>query len=154
MQSVWSTWIVHVDGAAVPSPGGLGVGVVLISPEGARHEVSRALEQRGCNNEAEARAVVVALGEARRLGARTLRVHSDSAVVVDELGGRRHTQVARLRAVFDDIAAHRADFDIVDVVLVGRRDNADADRLARAALGLGAKVTRSRWRRDRRHRGR
>jgi ribonuclease HI len=143
-------WLAHVDGTAVPSPGALGVGVVLVAPDGVRHEVARALDARGCNNEAEARAVVVALDEAARLGARALRLHSDSLVVVDELGGRRHTQVARLRAVFDEVAARRAGFDVVEVVLVGRRDNGDADRLARAALGLGPKVTRSRWRRDRR----
>jgi ribonuclease HI len=145
-------WLVHIDGTAVPSPGELGVGVVLVSPDGARHEVSRALEQRGCNNEAEARAVLAALDAARTLGAPALRLHSDSAVVVDELTGRRHTRVDHLRALFDDIAGRRAVFDFVDVVLVGRRDNGDADRLARAALGLGVKVTRSRWRSDRRRR--
>jgi ribonuclease HI len=147
-----SLWVVHVDGTAVPSPGALAVGVVLVSPEGSRHEVSRALEQRGCNNEAEARAVFVALDEAARLGAQALRLHSDSAVVVDELTGRRRTQVGRLRAVFDAIEEQRVGFEVVDVVLVGRRDNGEADRLARAALGLGVKVTRSRWRSDRRRR--
>jgi ribonuclease HI len=147
-----SPWLVHVDGTAVPSPGALGVGVVLVSPDGARHEVSRALDVRGCNTEAEARAVVVALDEAARLGVRALQLHSDSAVVVEELTGRRHTQVERLRAVFDAIARQRAGFDVVDVMFVGRRGNVDADRLARAALGLGAKVTRARWRRDRRRR--
>lgn len=147
-----SLWLVHVDGTAAPSPGALGVGVVLVSPAGGRHEVSRALEQRGCNNEAEARAVVVALDEAARLGARALRLHSDSAVIVDELIGRRRTQVERLRTVFDAIAEQRAGFEVVDVVLVGRRDNGEADLLARGAVGLGAKVRRSRWRSDRRRR--
>jgi ribonuclease HI len=60
---------------------------VLVAPDGARHEVSCALDVRGCTNEAEACAVVVALDEAARLGARALRLHSDSAVVVDELCG-------------------------------------------------------------------
>lgn len=147
-----SPWLVHIDGTAVPSPGALGVGVVLVSPDGARHEISRALEQRGCNNEAEARAVLAAFDAAGTLGARALRLHSDSAVVVDELTGRRRTQVGRLRAVFDAIEEQRVGFEVVDVVLVGRRDNGEADRLARAALGLGVKVTRSRWRSDRRRR--
>jgi len=143
-------WVVAVDGTAVPNPGALGVGAVLVAPDGIRHELSRALEVRGCNNEAEARAVAGALDEAARLGARVVRLHSDSAVVVDELLGRRHTMVQRLRAVFDDIARQRALFDVVDVVLVPRHENDEADLLARAALGLGVKVTRSRWRRDRR----
>jgi ribonuclease HI len=130
----------------------LGVGIVLVAPDGTRHELSRALDVRGCNNEAEARAVVVALDEAARLSARALRLHSDSAVVVDELLGRRRTAVPRLRAVFDEVATRRGQFAHVDVALVSRRDNGDADRLARAALGLGVKVTRSRWRRDRRAR--
>lgn len=144
-----AAWVVHVDGTAVPSPGALGIGVVLVAPDGVRHEVSRALDVRGCNNEAEARAVVVALDEAARRGARTLALHSDSAVVVDELGGRRRTRVERLRLVFDDIRAQLAAFDHVDVVRVPRRDNAEADRLARAALGRGDKVVRCRWRRGR-----
>lgn len=144
-----SPWLIHVDGTAVPSPGALGVGVVLLAPDGVRHEVSRALDVRGCNNEAEAHAVVVALDEAVRLSARVLRLHSDSAVVVDELLGRRRTQVERLRQIFDEVRRRIAGFDRVETTLVPRRHNSDADRLARAALGLSVKTTRSR-RRDRR----
>jgi ribonuclease HI len=57
--------------------------------------------------------------------------------------------VARLRVVFDDIRVRRGAFDDVDVVLLPRRKNGDADHLARAALRLSEKVVRCRWRRGR-----
>ncbi|MDP1566066.1 MAG: ribonuclease H, partial [Polaromonas sp.] len=50
------SWIIYADGSAVPNPGRMGLGAVLVAPDGTRHVLSMATDARGCNNEAEARA--------------------------------------------------------------------------------------------------
>ena len=55
-------WVVHCDGSAVPNPGRMGLGAVLVGPGGAtQHTISEATTFTGCNNEAELRALLRAL---------------------------------------------------------------------------------------------
>jgi ribonuclease HI len=141
-RSLAAPWLVFCDGTALPNPGPLGVGALLVSPTGERHEVSELTELRGGGNEAEAWALVRALREAERLGARTLRVTSDSRVVVDHMSGTRRVVVPRLRAVLEQAEALRARFDAVQVCWAPRHNNTEADTLARAAFGRGSKPSR------------
>ncbi len=95
--------------------------------------------RNGCNNEAELRALLSALDAAAAAGARTLTLHSDSRFAVDCLNGLDSTDVPRLVELL--AAAHTAMgcFDQVRLVWLPRHRNAEADRLARAALGLAPK---------------
>jgi ribonuclease HI len=130
---------VHCDGSALPNPGLLGIGVVLVSPDGFKHCLSRATGERGCNNEAEASALLVALQEAHRLGARRLQIFTDSVVVVEQTTGRDRTKIERLAVRFAEIRARFTDFEAVSLAWVARRKNLEADALSRAALGLAPK---------------
>jgi ribonuclease HI len=56
---------------------------------------------------------------------------TDSAVVADELSGRRPVRAPRLRALFDDVRDARAGISEVSVRRVPRAHNAAADALAR-----------------------
>jgi ribonuclease HI len=51
------TWMAYADGACVPNPGQAGLGVVIVSPNGSRHEGYEFLGQ-GTNNIAELTAVL------------------------------------------------------------------------------------------------
>ncbi len=132
-------WMAWVDGTARPNPGRIGIGHVLVSPSGQRAEHSDAPGRNGCNNEAELRALLSALDAAAAAGARTLTLHSDSRFAVDCLNGLDSTDVPRLVELL--AAAHTAMgcFDQVRLVWLPRHRNAEADRLARAALGLAPK---------------
>ena len=133
------SWILHCDGSAVPNPGRMGLGVVLVAPDGTRHEFSTATDTRGCNNEAEARALMLALLEAQARGATELQIFSDSSLLVAQLGAGGAPPVLRLAALYDEVAALLATFAHSSLHWIPRHRNGEADALARAALGLAPK---------------
>lgn len=133
--SARAPWQLYCDGTALPNPGRIGIGVLLVAPDGTRHTVSRALGN-GCNNEAEARALLAGLEEAARLGAATLEVHSDSRVLVDHLGGSQRVRVAALARLLDELGLALARAGSPPLRWLPRHRNQAADALARAALGL------------------
>ncbi len=135
-------WLLHSDGTAAPNPGAIGVGVVVVAPDGARHTGSRRLTVRGCNTAAEAWALTTGLQLALAQGARRVQAHLDSQVVVDHVAHAHVVVVPRLREAFLAVDAAIAALDEVVLVWVPRHDNIEADTLARAALGLPPKLPR------------
>ena len=129
----WQAW---VDGTASPNPGRIGLGLLLVSPDGERRERSHATGRSGCNNDAELRAILAALEAAEAAGAQRLTIHSDSRFAVDCLTGRDSTEVARLAELLAATQAAIGRFEAVTLAWLPRHRNAEADRLARAALGL------------------
>lgn len=137
--SDWKAWC---DGSALPNPGRMGWGVVLVGPGDERHTLSLSGGAAvGCNNEAELRAVMAALIELRARGAHAPVVCCDNSVVVAQLGGGEGPAVrpiARLAALFDEARALLRSIDGARVVWIPAHRNPEADALARAALGLTA----------------
>ena len=126
----------------MPNPGRMGLGAVITEPDGTRHELSRATHTIGCNNEAELGALTHGLDAAKALGATDLRAYTDNAVIVEQLGARTATAVkpiARLALLFADARALLDSFNHVSVEWIPRHRNAEADALARSALGFGPK---------------
>lgn len=136
-------WHVYCDGTALPNPGRIGIGVVLVSPNGDKFTLSEAPAVRGCNNEAEAAALIAALKLAQQHGATKLKIRSDSIVVVEQTTGKTRTQVLRLVPLFAEARALLATFEQVDYRWIARKHNTEADTLARAALGLAPKAAKS-----------
>ena len=137
-----AVWSVYCDGSAVPNPGRMGLGAVLVAPDGVmRHTISQATTATGCNNEAELRALMLALAELRERGACALRIHSDSSVLVEQLGDRPGPPIARLAPLFDEARRLLQDFAPVELRWIPRHRNGEADALARQALGLAPKAT-------------
>ncbi|MDM0012769.1 ribonuclease HI family protein [Variovorax sp. J22P168] len=129
-------WLAYCDGSAVPNPGRIGLGAVFTEPDGTRHTLSHAARESGCNNEAELRALLATLHELKLRGADTLRIHCDNSVVVEQVGSRTARPIPRLAALFDEARALLDSFDQATLVWIPRHRNAEADALARAALGL------------------
>ncbi|QNK74775.1 ribonuclease HI family protein [Variovorax sp. PAMC28562] len=137
-----SHWTLYCDGSAMPNPGRIGLGAVLTGPDGTRHELSVATHAIGCNNEAELKALTHGLEAAKALGATDVRAYSDNSVLVEQLGAKTAGAVkpiARLAHLFDDARTLLDSFDHVSVEWIPRHRNAQADALARSALGLEPK---------------
>lgn len=130
------TWRIQCDGSAVPNPGAMGLGAVLTAPDGTRHEMSQATICRGCNNEAELRALIAALQAVQSWGGRTVCAYSDNRVLVDHLTGKPTGPFIRLAGLFDDARRLLARFEDATVVWIPAHRNGEADALARQALGL------------------
>jgi ribonuclease HI len=129
-------WVIYCDGSAVPNPGRMGLGAVVTGPDGRRHPLSIPAEGRGCNNEAELRALMAAMQYARQQGAAELLIHCDNSVVVRQLAGTATEPFLRLAPLFDAVRAELRSFESTRLVWIPRHRNREADALARAAVGL------------------
>jgi ribonuclease HI len=147
-----STWQIWFDGCALPNPGRIGLGALLVSPQGARIELSRPAGRTGCSNEAELVALCAALEHAVGLGARHICIRGDSDFVVRHLRGEQRTAIAPLLELVVRTEVLLARFESVSLEWVPRHRNRDADRLSRAALGLPDKPAPVPGRRRARHR--
>ena len=145
-EAYWQAWF---DGAALPNPGRIGVGVVLVSPVGLRSGKAALTGCSGCSNEAELHALCAALELACAAGARRLVVRGDSDVAIRYVRGPDSTQIGRLVVLVAQAREWLRRFEDVQLVWVPRHRNAEADRLSRQALGLpelAARVSRRRRR--------
>lgn len=132
-------WRLHCDGSAVPNPGRMGIGAVLVAPDGTRHTVSERLADAGCNNEAEVQALVAGLLLARNLGAEVLAVYTDSDLIAKQLGAQAAPDPVRLQALLAQARTVLSTFTSHTLGWVPRHRNQEADTLARAALGMAPK---------------
>jgi ribonuclease HI len=134
--SIPHPWVIYCDGSAKPNPGRMGLGAVFTEPDGTRHTLSQATTTKGCNNEAELRALMAALRELQTCDATALLVYCDNSVIVEQLGGTNVKPVARLASLFEETRALLRSFDHASLQLIPRHHNGEADALARAALGI------------------
>jgi len=122
----------------------MGLGAVLTSPDGTvQHQISEATTFTGCNNEAELRALMLALQWLAQQGITTsspVQVFSDNSVLVEQLGGHPKAPIARLATLFDEARGALRQFAQAQVLWIPRHRNGAADTLARAALGLAPKA--------------
>ena len=147
-------WVIHCDGSAVPNPGRMGLGALLVAPDGVtQHRLSQATTFTGCNNEAELRALLLALAALREhdAGSTGVQIFSDSSVLVEQLRSHdRAPPIARLAPLYDEARRQLQGFATVDLHWLPRHRNAEADALARGALGLAPKAARPASRRKKR----
>ncbi len=126
--------VLRPDGASRGNPGPAAVGVVVEDASGrVLREVSEAIGQ-ATNNVAEYRALLRALEEARKLGAREVEIRTDSELVARQLLGQYRVRDPDLRPLFESARRQLATFDRVSVRSVPRSENARSDWLARQAL--------------------
>lgn len=141
------TWLAWFDGSALPNPGRIGIGAVLLAPDGRRTEICRRAGD-GDSGEAEYLALISVLEAALGVGPQAtppqcipaLLIRGDSRVVIDDLqtpgAGVVKLNAYRARAK-ELIAALEANMDGGRVTLrwIPRHKNVDADRLSAQARG-------------------
>lgn len=126
--------VLRTDGAARGNPGPSAAGVVIERTDGRVVARLGRLLGHGTNNEAEYRAVIVALEEARELGAEEVEVRTDSELLARQLLGRYKVKAPNLKPFFEKARALLRGFRRSDVRHVPREENTEADRLANLAL--------------------
>jgi probable phosphoglycerate mutase len=131
--------VVYADGASRGNPGPAAIGA-SIQDEAGRElaTVSRAIGV-GTNNQAEYRAAIEGVREARRLGATGIELRLDSELVVRQLIGRYRVRNPGLQPLFAALvseleAAGPYTVAPYTVAHVPRERNTRADALANAAL--------------------
>ena len=76
-------WVMYFDGAS--NKKGCGVGVLLISPEGAHTPISVKLDFEVTNNAAECEACIIGLEAAASIGVQKLEVYGDSSLIINHI---------------------------------------------------------------------
>ncbi len=143
----WQAWF---DGAALPNPGKIGIGALVLSPAGERFEKSQLADCSGCSNEAELHALCAALELAHGAGARRLVVRGDSDIALRYVAGPDSTEIERLVTLVARARDWLRRFDDVQLIWIPRHRNAEADRFSRQALGLQHKPALAAKRKPRR----
>ncbi len=121
------------DGASRGNPGNAAIGVVVLKDGAPVREIAERIG-RTTNNVAEYRALLRGLEEAAALGARSLRICSDSELVVKQLSGQYRVRSAQLEPLHRQAVSRMRQFDRVSVIHVPREQNRGADALANQAL--------------------
>jgi ribonuclease HI len=127
------TWRGWFDGSATPNPGRIGIGALLLGPDGERIEISRRAPD-GTSGDAEYLALLALLEAAIEQEVKELLVYGDSQVIVYDVlqpqvpaatGHDRHRSLA-----FELMAR----IGTVAVRWLPRHRNAEADALSQRAL--------------------
>ncbi len=125
---------VEIDGAARGNPGPAAYGVVFRRQDGIRlGALARAIGE-ATNNVAEYRGLLAALEFAEKKRIRSLRVHSDSELMVRQIQGSYRVRSAVLKLYFEQAKALIQKLDRFEIRHVPREMNREADRLANRAL--------------------
>ncbi len=134
-----SKLIVNTDGGARGNPGNAGLGVVIANETGqVIKTVSRGIGV-ATNNEAEYRAVILALETLKELYGSQLSNYEiefrlDSELVQKQLMGDYKVKEARLKVFFTQISDLQQNLPKIHFVYVPREQNKEADRLANLAM--------------------
>jgi len=129
--------LIFVDGASRGNPGLAAIGAVIRDEKGKLiASVSRRIG-RATNNQAEYRAVIAALEEAVRLGARAVDIRMDSELVVKQIAGEYRVKRATLKPLYQRVKQIQGSLEDFALTHVPRQQNREADRLANRALDTG-----------------
>ena len=130
-QHGFSPWEVYVDGAS--NQKGSGVGLVLISPEKIIIEKSVRLDFSITNNEAEYEALMMRMAMVQRMGGKSVKVFSDSRLVVSQVKGEFKAKDERMQGYLSQVKCLQSMFESFDLLHIPRSGNTHVDSLAMLA---------------------
>lgn len=124
----------NIDGGSRGNPGPAAYGVLI---RDARGEIVTKLKKyvgRMTNNVAEYYGLIAAMDYAQSHGIRTLRIESDSELLVKQMRGQYKVKSADLQPLFERAKKMSQAFDVFRIEHVYREQNREADALANEAL--------------------
>lgn len=128
---------VNIDGGARGNPGPAGYGAIFKDATGKKvGELSRYLGIR-TNNYAEYSGLIAALEYALSQGYKTLKVFSDSELLVRQINGVYKVKSPELRELYEKAKPLMRKLESFRIEHVRREFNRDADRLANRAMDEG-----------------
>ena len=127
----------HIDGGARGNPGPSGYGVVIHDPSGSKvAELSEYLGHH-TNNYAEYQGLLAVLRYAVAHGIKSLKVVSDSELMVRQMKGIYKVKHPELRKLYEEAQLLVRKLDYFEIRHAMREQNVDADRLANEAMDRG-----------------
>lgn len=134
MPATWKGWF---DGSAHPNPGRLGIGALLVGPDGERTEISRRAGM-GDSGEAEYAALIALLEAAVAQRPAQLCIYGDSQVVINDVLRVDLTGAKGLEQQRRTARALLALLPDVTLVWIPRHRNGAADALSQQAIAAAS----------------
>ncbi|KAL0409417.1 UNVERIFIED_CONTAM: Ribonuclease HI [Sesamum radiatum] len=133
-------WKIFVDGSSTSL--GSGTGIVIETPQGDRLQYAIKFNFAASNNEAEYKAVIAGGKLALVAGAKHLKAHSDSQLVVNQIRGDYEAKRSKMTKNLSCIQTLMK-FDEFAIEQIPRSKNEESDQLARLASSLTPLKSRS-----------
>ena len=137
--------IIYTDGGSRGNPGPAAIGVVFCNEKSQSiKKYSEYLGERFTNNEAEYKAVILALKKFKALFGKKLaknseiQIRSDSELLVKQLNSQYKILDSKIQLLFLEVWNLRFDFKGVKFKSISRDKNKEADKLANEALDAQA----------------
>ncbi len=134
--------VLRTDGASRGNPGPAAAGIVIERRDGTPVARGKGYLGEMPNNQAEYRALLLGLQAVRRYAPSAVEVRMDSELVVRQMQGQYKVKDSVLQTLHAQAQALVQALPAVSFTYVPREDNAEADRLANAALDEHARQAR------------
>ena len=82
------------------------------------------------NNEAEYEVLLMGMAMVQRMGGKSIKVFSDSRLVVDQVKGEFEAKDERIQGYMSQVKCLQSEFDFFDLLHIPRNGNAHANSLA------------------------
>ena len=128
------TLTLEFDGGSRGNPGPAGIGVVIRAKDGTPLVTVGRFLGTCTNNVAEYRALIAALEQAKKLGARKVIIRGDSELIVKQMRGEYRVKHPDMKALYDEAQHLIHQFDEAKIEHNLRHKNELADKLANLAM--------------------
>ena len=135
------TLTLQFDGGSRGNPGPAGIGIVVTASDGTPLVTLGRFIGRATNNVAEYRALITAMQEALKLGAKRIVIRGDSELVIKQMTGVYRVKHPDMKPLYEEAQDLLAQFDAAKIEHNLRGKNELADRLANLAMDRRADVT-------------
>src|SRR5207244_3716033 len=122
------------DGGSRGNPGPAGIGVVLRAADGTPLVTLGKFIGRATNNVAEYQALIMALNEAKKLGAKSITIRGDSELIIRQMLGEYRVKHPDLKPLHEEAQHLLHQFDEAKIEHNLRHKNELADKLANLAM--------------------
>jgi ribonuclease HI len=126
--------IAYSDGGSIGNPGEAGCGAVVLDQSGQTLVEAYSYLGKATNNVAEYEGAILALNKALELGATGLELRVDSSLLANQINGRYRVKSRQIAPLYQRLMKIVKHFDKFEVILIGRSENKQADRLANLAI--------------------
>ena len=133
--------VIYTDGGSRGNPGPAGAGFILTDADGKVLQGKGIFLGHATNNVAEYSGLLHALEAAKKIGAESIKVFSDSELMVRQINGQYRVKSENLKGLFNDCMELLANFQSWQAVHIERAKNEQADTLANRAMDMQRDVS-------------
>ena len=134
LRPMQETLTLEFDGGSRGNPGPAGIGIVVRAQDGTALVTLGKFIGRATNNVAEYKALITALQEAKKLGAKKIVIRGDSELIIKQMRGEYRVKNPDLRELYDEAQHLYHQFDEARIEHNLRHKNETADKLANLAM--------------------